>query len=140
MRELKFRAWVDNSEMHTVESIHFDENEYIKTVKFWEAILWDEENWWYWWERNMDNCILMQYTWIKDKNWTDVYEWDIVEWYFSQRKKRLEVKFNEDILSYCVWSKHLVDMSLVPEPKNQLDYGFEIIGNLYENPELLTSK
>lgn len=30
---------------------------------------------------NWENKVYMQYTWIKDKDWKDIYEWDILEYY-----------------------------------------------------------
>ncbi len=62
MREIKFRAWDTKY------------NKYIWIVDlsisriFWDYPLWDN-----------DDYYLEQYIWIKDKNWIEIYEWDLVE-------------------------------------------------------------
>lgn len=77
-------------------------------------------NWVYRWD-----YMRRQYTWIKDKNWVEIYEGDVIE--------EGVVYFDDEYLGFFVKGdfvegehKPLYD---IPLP--------EIIGNVTENPELL---
>lgn len=109
MREIKFRAW-DNKQKLMLTWDWFD-NETIDQVF------------------KMDRFILMQYTGLKDENGVDIYEGDI--FYCNYDKKNFEIVFNEKGYfekkgSYGVY----VADNLVSQ------FG-KVIGNIYENPELL---
>ena len=114
-REIKFRAYdITNKTMiNRLSPVWFEEN-------YWQ----DDD-----FEVCANNCgfTLMQYTGLKDKNGREIYEGDIVEWqagtgrYKELRTCRAEVKFENQ--KYNVW----------------LSDAMIIVGNIYENPELLTS-
>jgi hypothetical protein len=49
----------------------------INVSSCWRMML--LEWWWdYYWSD--EESIVMQYTWIKDDNWKNIYEWDLIEW------------------------------------------------------------
>lgn len=86
---------------------------------------------------------LMQYTGLKDKNGNEIYEGDIVKTHFS---------FNHNVEQgpfIITWNKDKAMFEGVKPEKNKDDYLrrfsffpeqefiYEIVGNIYENPELL---
>lgn len=134
MREIKFRAWVkeeykfSNSEagMYTgfsfkdIYSGHDEANTYCEDEKILQEPKWN-------------NLILMQYTGLKDKNDKDIYEGDIYrhnsEYGYHARDKKLYVV---ESLSDFFQEKGL------DEGEYNGDWSvIEVIGNIYENPELL---
>lgn len=110
MREIKFRAW-DGKRM-TTSGIMFN---------------------------NTNSCLevpqgsqmkLMQYTGLKDKNGKEIYEGDIIN--SSMRFCAYgTVVFSEKLGAWVSFVKEHNDILL-----SEL-IGVEILGNIYENPELL---
>ena len=70
----------------------------------------------------MDSWTLMQYTGLKDKNGVEIYEGDILETFVNDSPIKGAMEWNE---SAAMWSSF--------RPLS----GFEVIGNIHENPELL---
>lgn len=100
---------------------------------------------------------LMQYTGLKDKNEKEIYEGDIVlipnyEWFEKINESSGYIRKN-DVTFQLVWDKYQYKCKPIDAPKNfdglhSIDVLFyykhlkwyqtmEIIGNVYENPELL---
>lgn len=84
-----------------------------------------------------DTLIKMQYTWLKDKNWKEIYEADIISF---KRKSKVSalVQFKDD------WFKVSVNVSQCTTRTTWLkyltsEYQCEVIWNIYENPELLAT-
>jgi len=79
-----------------------------------------------------NNCVLMQCTGLKDKNGNLIFEGDIVEW--LDRTGIIEFVPGEFIVK---WNK---DASSYNERLRVHSGNLKIVGNIYENSELLTSK
>ena len=115
MREIKFRAWDKNTKI----MIHWDYlvKSRISFRNFRWALL----------SENSENFELMQYTGIKDANGIEVYEGDVLK----DHNEYWEVRFFDG----AFWVA-----SIRGNAESELlcgnDY-MEIIGNRYENPELL---
>ena len=124
MREIKFRAW-DWEKMFKIERIDFYDN------SLW---IFEENDWLY-----KPNTIIMQYTWLKDKNWVDIYEGDVLE---LSQKAHLSIKWKVVFINWWFelrqikWNRlwYFQDL-LITEW-----FEFKIISNIYENPNLLDNK
>lgn len=126
-REIKFRIWADN--------------------KFYNKCLvgntnnTNDEKWTYpmvWLEKqkewvHCDNGIICQYTGLHDKNGKEIYEGDIVRIIVNNNIEKIcKVEFKNGIFG-VMFSKNK-DLTAFPHFCNTT---FEVIGNIYDNPELL---
>jgi len=81
---------------------------------------------------------LMQYTNLKDKNDVEIYEGDIVKCVLGKYSE--EYLYKEAFL-YGQDGKHVIREISIPEVyQERFPDGMEVIGNIYENPELLEEK
>lgn len=119
MREIKFRAWdKESKKMATWEELQ---------VALDSNISWSEIS---------NLMILMQFTGLKDKNGKEIYEGDIFqEGYYDKVKPILYiVEWREKDASFG-WKQ------IVPVlTENFKIKDTKIIGNIYENQELLKEK
>jgi uncharacterized phage protein (TIGR01671 family) len=125
MREIKFRAWDKKHKlMYIINNINFNDN-CATGVNNGE-----------WYEFGIDR--LMQYTGLKDKNGLEVYESDICKIQYSLDSQKNS--YCEDgivLIEYCdgsYWACSKEDKFSVIIDKQEV---LEIIGNIYENPDLL---
>ena len=136
-REIKFRAWNNNAMCYVEKILDFKGNMHLildnPDIDFFGNH----------YGANTDWAELMQYTGLKDKNDKEIYEDDIV---IISTYSYLEpiidttciVEYNE---RYCIYEfVELDDTSIRYSMSDIIDsftYELEIIGNIYENPELL---
>ncbi|KKF55655.1 YopX family protein [Streptococcus uberis] len=87
---------------------------------------------------SFDEIILMQYTGLKDKNGVEVFEGDIVIAWSQGVKGAFEIKRRIDglWLLYPAWKD---GQFWYLSPTEDGRETIEIIGNIYENPDLLES-
>jgi uncharacterized phage protein (TIGR01671 family) len=132
MREIKFRAWDKR-----INKLFYDFSKVLFALSSMEY----------------DDFILMQYTGLKDKNGKEIYEGDIVE---RTRNKDLIGK----IIFYPCYGWSAIWKYKNPTNEQRKDFFLtctiadnefkegkwiwktevEVIGNIYENPELLGDK
>jgi uncharacterized phage protein (TIGR01671 family) len=74
----------------------------------------------------------MQFTGLRDRNGREVYEGDIL--HIEAHELPFQVKFRGDIVSFEANEPHSNWWERLTPNKG---YQYEVIGNIYENPELL---
>jgi uncharacterized phage protein (TIGR01671 family) len=79
---------------------------------------------------------LCQYIGLEDKNGKEIYEGDIVKNHSRQKftKEHSKITHNKELSGFEPFCIYDSDCGLYNEAEN-----FEVIGNIYENPELLNS-
>ena len=93
-------------------------------------------------EDRLENEIeLMQFTGLKDKNGKEIYEGDIVEYKdsWSEREHLIKNRTKRQVVDFVdgvFYPVSKVGFDGEQEPSLDSD-PFEVIGNIYENPELL---
>ena len=76
-----------------------------------------------------DKLDIMQYTGLKDKNGIEIYEGDIVK--FMWNNEWISPVYWTDERGWTIHSVRVWEYNLA------ICYGIEVIGNIYENEELL---
>ncbi len=79
------------------------------------------------------NAILMQFTGLLDKSGKEIYEGDVIK-VESDVTSEVSFKDGEFINKKSGWGLHIY---ISPKWKGQAIHQMEIIGNIYENPELI---
>jgi len=87
-------------------------------------------------ECEIDPKTLGEYTGLHDKNGKEIYEGDIVKLNWLLSPKIGQVIFTQGM--FCI----VGDLAFIPLRQNGIDKPpkIEVIGNIYENPELLEGK
>ena len=124
MKDLKFRAWDKK------KNDWFDDDDgelYVELngkINFgWNGEVMDDYT---------DRIILMQYTGLKDKKSVEIYESDVL-FHPLQGRRKVYYPYSDRVASYGLrdidngFGSTLQDSHAV----------WEVIGNIYENPELL---
>ncbi|WP_441395051.1 YopX family protein [Bacillus sp. RE35] len=138
MREIKFRAWDKEKQfMFTPTQVEITQGENFAKWDKWRPMAWRDELP----EEGAggigralgDECELMQYTGLKDKNGKDIYEGDIIK---SEDGIVSTIVYDEASFK-SVWTHndHVVNCildNLFIRTLNPV-----VVGNIYENPELI---
>jgi len=143
MREIKFRAW-DNSDKIMYKDIQlgirFDDGSVYHFEDFFMPPQGDYHDW-----------VLMQFTGLQDKNGVDIYEGDIVKIHYVGSPVVGSVEFyQKHDYEDGKWALRTAGWILADfkrkTGKEACEMGWhfsieelrEVIGNIYQNPELLT--
>ena len=81
--------------------------------------------------------ILMQFTGLFDKNERAIYEGDIYVWKKKLAREKGFIEYRDDGFR-CIVTQHSKHRSIDVWPLMSMSPYLEVIGNIYENPELLT--
>lgn len=119
MREIKFRAWNKKEKfLDTAWSIDFEHG----------LVCHRTHN-----QSNLLDCELMQYTGLNDNNGKKIYEEDVVRAYHRLWEQHVTLKVH--YLNGCFMFGNYNAHGFFKEHQN-----IEVIGNIFENPELLEEK
>lgn len=88
-------------------------------------------------ERNGEDVILMQSTGLRDKNGKEIFEGDILACKTDDEVINLNIFWDEEYALFMFESKKYNEQEPLAELVENNTYPFEIIGNIYENKELL---
>lgn len=125
MREIKFRAWNGSSLEYGGFAVHAGGSvcDILKPLS-----------------RVTEDSPLMQYTGLKDKNGKDIYDGDILANSDGTPYAYIHWKCDGEFVGFCC--EHLPYLNWRDVGEMPLDNSaeIEVIGNMYQNPELLDGK
>lgn len=133
-REIKFRAWhKDLKKMFKIGQITLEKGTWNFEPKDRDFIGMSIPY--------QPSFVLMQYTGLHDKNGKEIYEEDVVK-ITNKNSKVIPIK---PLIAQIVWSEEYLAYILITTSVKDafenlgdyIDYDIEVIGNIFDNPELL---
>ncbi|WP_373757682.1 YopX family protein [Jeotgalibaca porci] len=129
MREIKFRVWCKQYE----EFIQFNKMGFLEDGSLWyvQGVDENEEEINPPYFENQNDWELMQYTDLKDTNGVEIYDGDVIRFIlgdYNIREYVEEVVYSDGAFWCGNWLLFDAKMN---------DDDLEVLGNIYENPELL---
>lgn len=144
MRTIKFRAWDDGKKEWLLGYNYpnlggFSLDGECVLMGEWANIctsfMFENNN------RKRTDLKLMQFTGLKDKNEKEIYEGDIViydrgvgNWTGKRMATTHEIVFNDEVFAFVLkYGSSYIKL------RKHWNYTYEVIGNIHENPELLST-
>ena len=142
MREIKFRAYIKDEESEPGYIYEWN-NEFFSDRSPVTGYGSDFP------DRNDRNIVLMQYTGIKDKNGKEIYEGDIIKAYsetikINTGKKTCKFKTSIQTVDWIDDESCFRAINIETKSRSLLfsqewvGKFFEVIGNIYKNPDLIS--
>jgi uncharacterized phage protein (TIGR01671 family) len=144
MREIKFRAWDKEEKVMwqplTLDQIiradwEFETKPYEYTLP-WKDYMWSQH----------DKTVWMQFTGLKDKDGEEIYEGDVIEfsepsnvsdWSDPDPSRRVVQWDSENSRFTFYWIDGSLQTSGYTYCEKNTEKIMSVIGNIYENPDLL---
>lgn len=120
MRTIKFRAW-EKDEKYMSKPFSFSDIEPNGEIE--EGTI------------SLEECAVMQFTGLLDKNGKEIYEGNIVQMHHPKEHRKNEITG----LGTVVFHKGQYIVEDTMDDDSPLYGKWEVIGNIYENPELLSN-
>jgi len=118
-REIKFRAW-DAGKMYAKAAVG---------LPFNPSVFDDEKGF----LECTETVQIMQFTGLKDKNWKEIYEGDIIRCSAYQREME---EFTDKVLQVSYADGYFYPFGFNARWRSGV-YDIEVLWNVFENPELL---
>ena len=141
-RKIKFRIWdIENKEMLRVQELDFEPTFYGGRI----AIRPDQYNDYF----DTEDMILMQYTGLHDKNGKEIYEGDIIEFSYDVFTGNFDTKVGRGTVEFIDGAFYIKPFEIEGKKIKDIDNEewfliytvntdtLKVIGNIYDNPELL---
>lgn len=144
MRKIKFRAWDDGKKQWLLGYEYpnlggFSMDGECVLMGEWANVctsfMFENDN------RKRADLKLMQFTGLKDKNGKEIYEGDIVvydrgvgNWTGQRMSTTHEIVFTDEVFAFVMkYGSSYIKL------RKHWNYIYEVVGNIYENPELLST-
>lgn len=126
----RYRAWDKKfKEMVQVDALVFEEQIIKATYKNGNVV-----------KEDLKNYVLMQSTGLTDKNGKEIFEGDILSIETDEENVKLEVSWDSKHALFVFESKKYNAKQALGELFEDNPYPFKIIGNVWEDPELVEVK
>lgn len=123
----KFRAWTEEGEVMYYDVYHFKDDTLLLS---YDEISFDEVP--------ASDFILMQSTGMFDKNGNEIFEGDIIKYKAGWKTFTEEVAYNKNFAGFGVMDADADIIFSFGELADGINLNsLEVVGNIYENPELL---
>lgn len=127
------RGWKVKNDMREIKFREYNATqEFMAVVDTLDLESWNDP------EERPSNIVLMQYTGLKDKNGVEIYEGDVIGYTgFDGKRHHARVFWKDDECRFFAKINGMeARFTLSATTPQGTDTDLQVIGNIYENPEL----